>query len=1502
VTLRHRNPKHLSPARAHRTRAGLVLLVASLLALTVGAPPAGAGSATSVVDFSQCANEAPPSSDTGCARGWINGALQKSNSHYAEDQVVPQRVVASVSGGGKHTFVMSWQDRKGSANAHAYDSLATWNATQASADACQGLSGSTCPARNGAVASTTAIPLDPTPVAPCAPTGCSTATSAHQLTGQVLTLFGGTLVAFTGNPYKHSAAGTLGTDDYTTLTVTYTTAGAGTVELLYGGHLAPTSGPRGWGAPYGSGNISGGPYHFKLQSLDGASAGSRDNQIQASAILGPPAFTITKTASPSPAVPGQIVTYTITVTNAGNTAGATTFVDANDSRVTNLRLASTSPTGGTCLLEPGSTTLDCTTSAIDPGKTQVFTITAVLPATLTGAPGGGSCGGGQYPVLDTATLANGQQAQATVCVSATPSFTVTKTASPTTTTPGGSVTYTITVTNGGSAPGSTTFVDDNDARVTAVSLTGTTPTGGGCTPVSGSTDLSCTTSSLDPGASQVFTVTATMPTAFTGTSAAGCATGQYPVVDTVTLANGTKAQATVCVDAAPAFTVTKSASPTTSTPGKAVRYTITVTNAGSAPGSTTFLDDNDPGVTAVSLTATSPTGGTCSAVAGTTDLSCSTGSIDPGRSQVFTVSVTLPPSFSGTPAAGCPSGQYPVVDAVTLANGQQAKATVCVDATPAFTVSKAASPTSAAPGGLVTYTITVTNGGAASGTTSFLEDNDPRVTSVTFTGSSPTGGTCSPVTGTTDLSCATSTIDPGKSQVFTVTAKMPVTFTGTAGGGGCTAAQYPVVDAVTLTGGTSAKATVCVNAAPALTVSKSASPTTSTPGGAVTWTITVTNGGSASGSTTFVDDNDPGVTGVALTGTSPAGGTCTALPGTTDLSCTTGVIDPGQSQVFTVTAALPTAYSGTSGTGGCASSRFPVVDTVTLENGKQAQATVCVSAAPHLVLRKSAGSTAVRTGDAITYALAYSNNGSAQAAGTTIGETVPAGTQYAGCTGGCTTSGSPVSSVTWSLGTVPAGGSGSVTLTVTVTSFTACAVTNTATISSPDAGSTPTGSNTVTVGVTPTPDLAGAKASGSALGANLKAVGLNLVTLPQPSISSTQTGVGSSSASSELLGLTSSQRGGLLAADVLDTSSTGAVTTTPAEARDTSAAETAKVCVLPGTSGCVVSADVVLAVAQAQASGTGSSVSTAGSTFTNLKVNGVAYNDVPPNTKITLLGGTVVVLDEQVASTSRPAAGQGSGGRYAADVTVTMIHVTTLLGTDVAVARAVAHAEFPQLTLCGSPATASVSGNALVAGEDTVPSLVPVLVGYVEIPPSGGAQSQQLATFALPTDATALSGSAANSSTSGSLSPTPAAQSLADVTQGVCLLPAATRISTANPRGCLVRADLVRSQVSSSALGAAASSSDAGTQLTNVVVDGLPAVAGTPAPNTVLLLPGGLGAVVLNEHVCTGGSAYSATNPTCAGTTATGLTVTALHVVLVVGTLAGVEVRVAQAHSDAQLG
>jgi uncharacterized repeat protein (TIGR01451 family) len=66
------------------------------------------------------------------------------------------------------------------------------------------------------------------------------------------------------------------------------------VQLLFGGHLASSSGPRGWGNNVGSSFIKGGPYHIKLTQVDDSSIGNRDNQINSAAIL--PIGTQTQTA------------------------------------------------------------------------------------------------------------------------------------------------------------------------------------------------------------------------------------------------------------------------------------------------------------------------------------------------------------------------------------------------------------------------------------------------------------------------------------------------------------------------------------------------------------------------------------------------------------------------------------------------------------------------------------------------------------------------------------------------------------------------------------------------------------------------------------------------------------------------------------------------------------------------------------------------------------------------------------------------------------------------------------------------------------------------------------------------------------------------------------------------------------------------------------------------------------------------------------------------------
>jgi len=170
---------------------------------------------------------------------------------------------------------------------HAYDSLATWNYTQTTADRNQDLN-----AADVVNTPTSSWPMMSDPTA-----------ATHELAAanRVWTMFGGTLTASSAITHDCTTLTTqCATDDYATVTVTYSVpAGTSTrnVQLLFGGHLAVSVGPLGWGAGLGSTSVNGGPYHIKWDLADGASIGNRDNQIMAGANNPPPPPTITSSTA-----------------------------------------------------------------------------------------------------------------------------------------------------------------------------------------------------------------------------------------------------------------------------------------------------------------------------------------------------------------------------------------------------------------------------------------------------------------------------------------------------------------------------------------------------------------------------------------------------------------------------------------------------------------------------------------------------------------------------------------------------------------------------------------------------------------------------------------------------------------------------------------------------------------------------------------------------------------------------------------------------------------------------------------------------------------------------------------------------------------------------------------------------------------------------------------------------------------------------------------------------
>jgi hypothetical protein len=428
---------------------------------------------------------------------------------------------------------------------------------------------------------------------------------------------------------------------------------------------------------------------------------------------------------------------------------------------------------------------------------------------------------------------------------------------------------------------------------------------------------------------------------------------------------------------------------------------------------------------------------------------------------------------------------------------------------------------------------------------------------------------------------------------------------------------------------------------------------------------------------------------------------------------------------------------------------------------------------------------------------------------------------------------------------------------------------------------------------------AGANASGNALAAGVQdtLLGINQalpaatpVTCTQ-GVCSSQSGIGSNSNSNQVLSVAIPPPGGsVLKANVLSASSTSTVDSTTNTATDRGVAESAGVNLVGG----LVTADVVRAVASAQASGFNSSFSSAGSAFNNLVVNGIQLNNVNPNTTINLPtaqfgAGSFVKLDEEIGSSSQPPSGQLAGGTFAADLIVNMIrvHITSLAPTgdavDVVVSHAQAHADFPQPAGCPS-LVGTVSGNATIVNEQTDPSQLPVVVGFVSIPPQGGHDHQDLdqLSTSLVSGGTSVSDSAGTILTSSSQS-----SSVAKA-QNVCVLPV-NGICTAATASAII------SQANSSSGGGISSSDAQGTSLLGVSVGGM-SVADNPPPNTTILVPG-IGSVTLNEQTCDGGGV-----PPCSGTTSSGIRVRAIHVIVdnpnTLGVSQGAEVIVGEAHAD----
>jgi uncharacterized repeat protein (TIGR01451 family) len=407
---------------------------------------------------------------------------------------------------------------------------------------------------------------------------------------------------------------------------------------------------------------------------------------------------VVKTALPSPAVPGTNETYTLRVTNNG------------PSRATNARVSDQLPSGlsfvsaSSACGEAGGT-VTCTAGTLDPGASQTFSVTAKIASSakscvqLTNTATAASDTPDSDPGNNASSLCVPIRGASGLSISKTPSVAELPVG-------GGQLMYTLVVENAG--PSDATGVQVTDGMAPGLTLVAVDPSQGACSTTGGK--VACDLGSLVAGGSAQVLVTAQTwgtPGAITNTATVSADQDDSNPGDNT-------ASATVSVPAVPSppspsppppapttfdLAVSKTANHRTVSVGQRVTYKIVVANKGPAAAPAVKLTDTlDAPASVVSVKTTA---GSC---AKAIPMTCSVGTISGGGKVIITV--VTEPKQSGCRQRNAASATGEGTDASPASN--LATVDLCARKV-ALRLSKVADRSKATAGGMMRYTIRVSN-------------------------------------------------------------------------------------------------------------------------------------------------------------------------------------------------------------------------------------------------------------------------------------------------------------------------------------------------------------------------------------------------------------------------------------------------------------------------------------------------------------------------------------------------------------------------------------------------------------------------------------------------------------------------------------------------------------------------------------------------------------------------------------------------------------------------
>lgn len=287
-------------------------------------------------------------------------------------------------------------------------------------------------------------------------------------------------------------------------------------------------------------------------------------------------ISVIKTASPVPVIPGSLVTYTITIANAGpNTAEDVILTDFIPSE---LESPEASLNGGSFSPWAGSLAVGSLSNA----QTAVITLKGnVLPDAV----------GQLHNVAEVSTATpdpnpDNNRTELETALSPSADLSITKTGMPTPAIPGESVTYTLTISNAGpSVAKDITVIDAIPALLENVQYQ--TNAGSGWMPWSGLIQIA----SINPDDSAVLTIRGTLSPTATGTLLnTAFVTSATPDPEP----NNNRTEEELPVLPSADISILKSASPNPAVPGDFVIYTLTASNAGPSAADTVTVRDTMP--------------------------------------------------------------------------------------------------------------------------------------------------------------------------------------------------------------------------------------------------------------------------------------------------------------------------------------------------------------------------------------------------------------------------------------------------------------------------------------------------------------------------------------------------------------------------------------------------------------------------------------------------------------------------------------------------------------------------------------------------------------------------------------------------------------------------------------------------------------------------------------------------------------------------------------------